>query len=99
MGPIEPTPVRPELDTLLNAALATGGETDAFDFKEILDPRVDEHRIRLLRAVAAFGNTDAGGHIWIGVRDDRKVVGLADEILALYDQTPIQSIEIGRAHV
>jgi hypothetical protein len=85
-------PVRPELNTLLDAAMQTGGETHAFDFKELLDVRDDAHRIRLVRAVAAFGNTDAGGHIWIGITDDRKIVGLTDEIAGLYDQTPIQSI-------
>lgn len=92
MRTLELKPVRPELETLLDTALATGGESESFDFKEVLDIRTEEHRIRLVRAVAAFGNTDAGGHLWIGVSDDRTIVGLTDEIAALYDQTPIQSI-------
>lgn len=92
MAVTELPPVRPDLDTLLDAALKTGGETDAFDFKELLQLRLEEHRIRLVRAVGAFGNTDAGGHIWIGIDDDRNIVGLADEIVDLYDQTPIQAL-------
>jgi hypothetical protein len=84
--------VRPDLGTLLQAALQVGGETDGFDFKEILDIRHDEHKIRLVKAVAAFGNTDAGGYIWIGVKDDRTVVGLSDELVVLFDQTPVQTL-------
>src|SRR6266481_1994185 len=83
-------PIRPDLDTLLDAALKVGGEPDAFDFKELLDTRNDEHKIRLLRAIGAFGNTDVGGHLFIGISNDRRVVGLSDEIADLYDQTPIQ---------
>src|SRR5690348_12771654 len=84
-------PTRPDLDTLLDAALKIGGELDAFDFKELLDLRMEEHKVRLLRAIGAFGNTDGGGHLFIGIRDgDRALVGLSDEIADLYDQTPIQ---------
>lgn len=84
---------RPNLDTLLDRALQTGGETDGFDFKEALDFRSNgEHKLRLLKAIGAFGNTDNGGHIIIGVSDDRTVKGLAPDVAATYDQTPLQTL-------
>lgn len=83
---------RADFQKLLDAALGVGGETNAFDFKEQLDLRKEDHRIRLVKAIGAFGNTDAGGHIWIGISDSRQVVGLPDDIAALYDQTKIQTI-------
>lgn len=84
---------RPNLDTLLDRAVQTGGETDAFDFKEALDFRANaEHKIRLLKAIGAFGNTDNGGHIFIGVSDDRTIKGLTPELAATYDQTPLQTM-------
>lgn len=84
---------RPNLDNLLDRALQTGGETDGFDFKEQLDfQKNGEHKIRLLKAIGAFGNTDNGGHIIIGVSDDRKIVGLPDDLAASYDQSPVQTM-------
>lgn len=84
-------PPRLHLDVLLDRALQTGGETDGFDFKEQLDfQKNGEHKIRLLKAIGAFGNTDNGGHIIIGVSDDRKIVGLSSELAATYDQSPVQ---------
>jgi|GEM_PF-3183514 len=81
------------LDTLLDLALQIGGETDGFDFKELLDFRRNgEHKVRLLKAIGAFGNTDKGGHIIIGVTDDRLVVGITPELASTYDQTPIQKL-------
>jgi hypothetical protein len=85
-------PVMADLDTIVETAIRTGGETDRFDFKESLDPDNDEHKIRLVRAVGAFGNTDDGGYILLGISDARQVVGLPDSIVASYDQTRIQSI-------
>jgi hypothetical protein len=83
-------PDRPNLDVLLDRALQTGGETDGFDFKELLDFRSNaEHKIKLLKAIGAFGNTDNGGHVIIGVSNDRRVVGLTPELAATYDQTPV----------
>ena len=83
---------RADLQNLLDAALRVGGETSGFDFKEQLDLRRDDHKIRLVKAIGAFGNTDAGGHIWIGISDSREIVGVPDDIAALYDQTRIQGI-------
>lgn len=91
MPPNELAP-RADLQNLLDAALRVGGETSAFDFKEQLDIQRDDHKIRLVKAIGAFANTDAGGHIWIGISDSRQVVGVADNIAALYDQTRIQGI-------
>lgn len=85
------TPERPSIDLLLDRALQVGGETDGFDFKEQLDFRNNqEHKIKLLKANGAFGNTDNGGHVIIGVSNDRRVVGLTLELAATYDQTPVQ---------
>jgi hypothetical protein len=82
---------RPSLDVLLDRALATGGETDGFDFKELLAFQNNgEHKIKLLKAIGAFGNTDNGGNIIIGVTNDRRVVGITPELAATYDQTPVQ---------
>jgi len=53
-------PVKPNLDLLLDTALRTGGETERFDFKELLNLALDEHKVRLVRAVGAFANTDEG---------------------------------------
>ena len=92
MTEVQLPPIRPDLNILLDAALSLGGEPDAFDFKETLDPRTEEHKIRLLRAIGAFGNTDGGGHLFIGIRNDRTLVGVSDEIANLYDQTPIQKL-------
>jgi hypothetical protein len=84
-------PERPSLDVLLDRALQTGGETDGFDFKEQLDFRNNaEHKIKLLKAIGAFGNTDNGGHVIIGVSNDRRIVGLTPELVATFDQTPVQ---------
>jgi len=91
MSPIELAP-RADLQNLLDAALAVGGETSTFDFKEVLDVRRDDHSIRLARAVGAFTNTDTGGYVWIGISDSREIKGLTDEILAQYDQTRIQKL-------
>ena len=83
----------PNLDTVLDRALQAGGETDLFDFKELLDfRRSGEHKIKLLKAVGSFHNTDKGGHIIIGVTNDRHVVGIAPELAATYDQSPIQNL-------
>jgi hypothetical protein len=62
---------RADLQHLLDAALGVGGETSAFEFKEQLDIQRDDHKIRLVKAIGAFANTDAGGHIWIGISDSR----------------------------
>ena len=84
---------RPNLDTLLDRALQTGGETDGFDFKELLDfQKNGEHKIRLLKAIGAFSNTDNGGHIIIGVSDDRTIKGVTPDLAATYDQTPLQTL-------
>lgn len=85
-------PVRPDLDVLLDIALSTGGESNRFDFKESLDLSTDEHRIRLVKAIGAFGNTDEGGFVLIGISDDRRIVGLRDALADAYDQTRLQSI-------
>ena len=84
---------RPNLDTLLDRALEVGGETDGFDFKEQLDfLRNGEHKIKLLKAIGAFGNTDNGGHVIIGVSDGRRIVGLSEAVAASYDQSPVQTM-------
>lgn len=90
----EPTlpPVRPDLDVLLDIALGTAGESNRFDFKQSIDLSSDEHRVRLVRAIGAFGNTDEGGFVLIGISDDRRIVGLADAIADAYDQTRLQTI-------
>ena len=85
-------PVLPDLDKLIDSAIETGGETDRFDFKEIIDLDKDEHKVRLIRAVGAFGNTDQGGFVLIGISDDRNIVGLSDEKYDLFGQTRVQSI-------
>ncbi len=85
-------PVFPGLDNLIDSAIETGGETDRFDFKEIIDLDKDEHKVRLIRAIGAFGNTDEGGFVLIGISDDRNIVGLSDEKYDLFDQTRVQSI-------
>jgi hypothetical protein len=85
-------PELPNLDKLIDIAIETGGETNRFDFKEVIDLRTDEHKIRLVRAIGSFGNTDEGGFVFIGIADDRTVTGLTDEVFSLFDQTPVQSI-------
>jgi hypothetical protein len=85
-------PVKPHLDLLLDTALRTGGETERFDFKELLNLALDEHKVRLVRAVGAFANTDEGGFILIGISDDRRVVGVASAIAEAYDQTRVHAI-------
>jgi Putative DNA-binding domain len=85
-------PVKPNLDVLVQTALATGGETDRFDFKELLNLASDEHKVRLVKAIGAFGNTNDGGFVLVGISDDRRVVGLADEIADAYDQTRVHAI-------
>jgi hypothetical protein len=83
----------PNLDAVLDLALESGGETDRFDFKELLDFRKNgEHKIKLLKAAGSFHNTDRGGHIIIGVTNDRRVVGIAPELAATYDQSPLQNM-------
>jgi len=80
-----------DLDLLLDRALQTGGETRAFDFKETLDYQKNgEHKIKLLKAIGSFYNTEDGGHIIIGVTNARRVVGILPELAATYDQTPVQ---------
>jgi hypothetical protein len=88
----DPPPVRPNLDVLVETALATGGETDRFDFKELLDLSSDEHKVRLVKAIGAFGNTNDGGFVLLGISDDRRVVGLPDPIADAYDQTRVHAI-------
>lgn len=56
----------------------------------VLDLGSPEHKVRLLRAIGAFGNTDKGGYIIVGISDDRQVVGLRPEIAKQFDQTNIQ---------
>jgi hypothetical protein len=85
-------PVLPNLDKLIDTAIETGGETDRFDFKEIIDLGRDEHKVRLVRSIGAFGNTDEGGFVLIGITNDRNIVGLSDEKHDLFDQTRVQSI-------
>ena len=85
-------PVLPNLDKLIDTAIETGGETDRFDFKEIIDLGRDEHKVRLVRSIGAFGNTDEGGFVLIGITNDRNIVGLSNEKYDLFDQTRVQSI-------
>lgn len=85
-------PVRADLDVLLDTALSTGGETERFDFKELLDLSQDEHKLRLVRAIGAFTNTDEGGFVLVGISDDRRVVGVSDAIAEAYDQTRVHAI-------
>jgi hypothetical protein len=92
MTAISLPPIKPDLDKLLDAALETAGETDRFDFKEVLDLTVDEHKIRLVRAVGAFSNTDEGGFLLIGISDDRRIVGVTQEIADAYDQSRVHKI-------
>jgi hypothetical protein len=92
MNAVSLPPIRPDLEVLLDTALRTGGETSRFDFKETLDLALDEHKVRLVRAVAAFANTDEGGFLLIGVSDDRRVVGVSASIAAAYDQTRVHRI-------
>ncbi len=90
MKKIKLPPVLPDLDKLIDTAINTGAETDRFDFKEVIDLRVDEHKVRLVRAIGAFGNTDDGGFVLIGIANDRSIIGLSGEIFELFDQTPVQ---------
>lgn len=89
--PDEPE-TRPDLDRVLNAALAIGNENVDFDFKLTLDPDDPEHKLKLVRAIAAFTNTDRGGHLILGVDDNRTVVGVEDKVADKYDQTRIQRL-------
>lgn len=92
MNTIKLPPDLPDLDRLIDTAIETGGETNRFDFKEVIDLRTDEYKIRLVRAIGAFGNTDEGGFVLIGIADDRTITGLTNEIFSLFDQTPVQLI-------
>ena len=92
MNVLKLPPALPDLDKLIDIAIETGGETDRFDFKEIIDLRADAHKVRLIRGIGAFGNTDEGGFVLIGISNDRKVTGLQDDIFDLFDQTPVQNI-------
>jgi hypothetical protein len=92
MNIVDLPPTLPDLDTLIDTAVATAGETNRFDFKEVLDLAKDEHKLRLVRAVGAFGNTDEGGFVLIGISDDRRVVGLDDAIADQYDQTRVCAV-------
>ena len=96
MNVLKLPPALPNLDKLIDIALETGGETDRFDFKEIIDLRTDAHKVRLIRAIGAFGNTDDGGFVLIGISDDRKITGLQDEVYNLFDQTPVQPIALNK---
>jgi hypothetical protein len=79
-----------DLEQLLEHALATGGETARFDFKELLDFASNgEHKLKLLKAIGAFCNTDHGGCLIIGISDDRRVVGVPPAVIATYDQTRV----------
>ena len=92
MNKINLPPDLPDIDKLVDTAIETGGETDRFDFKEILDLRTDEHKLRLVRAIGAFGNTEEGGFVLIGIADDRKIIGLSDEVFDFFDQTHVQRL-------
>ena len=92
MNTIKLPPELPNLDKLIDIAIETGGETNRFDFKEVIDLKIDEHKIRLVRAIGSFGNTDEGGFVFIGISDDRTITGLTDEVFSSFDQTPVQSI-------
>ncbi len=92
MNVIKLPPALPDLDKLIDIAIETGGETDRFDFKEVIDLRTEAHKVRLIRAIGAFGNTDEGGFVLIGISNDRKVTGLQDEVYNFFDQTPVQHI-------
>lgn len=85
-------PVRPDLNNLIDIALATGGETDRFDFKELLDLTRDDHKLRLTKAIAAFANTDEGGYVLVGISDDRIVKGLLPEVAEAFDQTRVYAM-------
>lgn len=85
-------PGRADLEILVTTALAIGGESHRFDFKESLDLSNEEHKLRLVRAAGAFGNTDEGGFILVGISDDRRVVGLSDDLANAFDQTRVQRI-------
>ena len=67
MNTIKLPPDLPDIDKLIDTAIETGGETNRFDFKEVLDLGTDEHKVRLVRAIGAFGNTDEGGFVLIGI--------------------------------
>ena len=92
MVTIKLPPVLPDLDKLIDTAIETGGETDRFDFKEIIDLGRDEHKVRLIRSIGSFGNTDQGGYILIGITNNRNTVGLSDEKFNQFDQTRVQSL-------
>jgi len=92
MNVIKLPPTLPDLDKLIDIAIETGGETDRFDFKEIIDLRNDVHKVRLIRAIGAFANTDEGGFILIGISNDQKITGLQDDVYNLFDQTPVHNI-------
>lgn len=92
MNIIKLPPELPDLDKLIDTAIETGGETNRFDFKEVIDLRTDEHKIRLVRAFGSFGNTDEGGFVLIGIANNRTITGLTDEVFSLFDQTPVQRI-------
>jgi Putative DNA-binding domain len=79
------------LDELIDLALQTGGETAAFDFKEQLNFTGNgEHKLKLLKAIGAFGNTDHGGHIFVGISDARQLVGISADQTRAFDQTVVQ---------
>ncbi|MFH0964026.1 MAG: ATP-binding protein [Planctomycetota bacterium] len=92
MPQISLPPVCPDPDKLLDTALETGGETERFDFKELLDLDNEEHKLRLLRSIGAFGNTEEGGFLFIGVSNDRRVVGLPPNVADAYDQTRVHDL-------
>jgi predicted HTH transcriptional regulator len=83
-------PVRPDPETLLSAALATGGESSRFDFEKELDLSSEERKVRLVKAAGAFANTDEGGFIFVRISNKREIVGLNEKLAAKFDQTDVQ---------
>ena len=86
---IELPPTKPDLENVLEIALATGSETGRFDFKETLNLKIIKHRIRLIKAIVAFGNSEEGGYLIIGISDDLERVGISEEIKKQFDQSAV----------
>ncbi|GAC1381026.1 MAG: hypothetical protein NVSMB33_07490 [Ktedonobacteraceae bacterium] len=74
-----------EPDDLNIAELIAKGESDRVEFKvaacwnAYTETKDDKMKDNIVQAVAAFLNSREGGSVLIGVKNDRKIVGLADD--------------------
>lgn len=84
----------PNPDDRVVAALIEQGESERLEFKvaarhnPFTKKKDDSMRDNIAQAVAAFLNSREGGAVLVGVADDNRIVGLADDYIAVNAQKP-----------